>query len=710
MEERQLLSTLVLPSTSAPPTFVATYPINEAGTIVEGDEPLSGGNFLGTLNGSALKATYCVEIDLYIEPGTTYSNAAVTNNGTVYSAAVPNAGAVSWLIQNIGPTATTPEEQDALQAAIWRAEYGSEFQLDGVDNDNGAPSFNSTIGPIYQNDLAALGNHTAPVANVDWISPGPNPDTTEGQGLVALGNAPSTQTNTTTTVTSSVNPSTPGQSVTFTATVADTGPGGAGTPTGSVQFKIDGSNYGSSVVLASGHASVSDAALSTGSHTVQAVYTPNSSSFTGSTSAAIHQTVSSPSAASARLQSIDFTSAQSQNGTTDVFYQNTTSLGFQAGVNQAYPVTQWQVNPTSGHVTVNAPFAQPENTHVTAAVRISVPGVPSGTPYHLVGTSSEPALRFNQSGNLALDPSHTATINVTGQSSLGGKVRIIDQPITWTLILNPGTAKQHSIALGQTGPHMIYVTVGRSVNDNLAHPFNVVTDQRMQLAVEWTAAAIAATGSTSPSPPRIVYEMSQLVTQKVGFNPYYDLSSKGGNYWLAAGNPSQPNNPSQHPALDCDSISTFVSWVCQMVGLPGTITTMTFVPNILSLPPSSLAPNQHFAPYATAVWGSLQPFSPIPAGANPANFRYYLSSNGRMQLDLWDSHGIANAFEAATVLTWAGHTYYFPGGSNKDYVDNANKVLTVFASLGWGVWEGNKEIEVKPLCFYKAAPSDPLPA
>jgi hypothetical protein len=456
---------------------------------------------------------------------------------------------------------------------------------------------------------------------------------------------------------------------------------------------------------------VSDAALSAGKHTVEAVYTPNSSKFAASTSVTIDQTVSSPSAAGARLELIRFLSAQSENGTTDVFWQNTTSLGFQEGVNHPYPTTQWQVNPSSGHVTENAPFVQAENTYVTAYVQISVPGALSGMSYRLVGTSPERALRFNQSGHLVVNASHVATFVVTGQSSLGGQVRIIDQPITWTLTLNPGAANQRSFALGQTGPHTIYVTIGPSVNDNLTHPYNVVTDQRMQLAVEWTAAAIAATGSKSPSPPEIVYQMSQLVTQKVGFNPYYDLSSKGGNYWLAAGNPSQPNNPSQHPALDCDSISTFISWVCQMVGLPGTITTMTFAPDVFNLQPRSLVAKQKFAPYVTAVWGSLQPFSPIPAGANPANFRYYLSSNRRMQLDLWDSHGNANAFEAATVLTWGGHTYYYPGGTNKDYVDDASKVLTVFKSLGWGVWHGNKEIEVKPVLFlYKPAPSDPLPA
>src|SRR5262249_45708059 len=53
------------------------------------------------------------------------------------------------------------------------------------------------------------------------------------------------QVNTSTTLVSSVNPSLYGQSVQFTATVN----GGPIIPTGSVQFAIDGSNFGSAVTL-----------------------------------------------------------------------------------------------------------------------------------------------------------------------------------------------------------------------------------------------------------------------------------------------------------------------------------------------------------------------------------------------------------------------------------------------------------------------------
>ena len=94
----------------------------------------------------------------------------------------------------------------------------------------------------------------------------------------------------TTTVASSLNPSIYGQAVTFTANVAAVSPG-VGTPTGTVQFTIDGSNFGSPVTLASGSAtSGSTSTLTEGTHTVTAVYL-GSTNFAPSTSPVLNQVV-----------------------------------------------------------------------------------------------------------------------------------------------------------------------------------------------------------------------------------------------------------------------------------------------------------------------------------------------------------------------------------------------------------------------------------
>ena len=70
---------------------------------------------------------------------------------------------------------------------------------------------------------------------------------------------------------SSTNPSTFGQSVTFTATVAASA-AGSSVPTGSVTFMDGTQTLGSSSVNNSGVASISTASLSGGTHAITAVY------------------------------------------------------------------------------------------------------------------------------------------------------------------------------------------------------------------------------------------------------------------------------------------------------------------------------------------------------------------------------------------------------------------------------------------------------
>ena len=66
-----------------------------------------------------------------------------------------------------------------------------------------------------------------------------------------------------------------GQSVTFTATVENISDSAdPATPTGTAQFTVDGSPYGTPVDLVHGVASISDADLPVGSHTISAASTP----------------------------------------------------------------------------------------------------------------------------------------------------------------------------------------------------------------------------------------------------------------------------------------------------------------------------------------------------------------------------------------------------------------------------------------------------
>ena len=140
---------------------------------------------------------------------------------------------------------------------------------------------NVTCGPTYSYFVTAvLANTTPPQESVPS-------DTTSAIPTCA---------STSTTVTSSVNPSIYGQSVTFIATVANTS-GSTATPTGSVQFSVDGVPFGAPVPLSGSGAAATATSGATATlrvsgspHAIKAVYTNADGNFSGS-SGTLGQTV-----------------------------------------------------------------------------------------------------------------------------------------------------------------------------------------------------------------------------------------------------------------------------------------------------------------------------------------------------------------------------------------------------------------------------------
>jgi hypothetical protein len=87
---------------------------------------------------------------------------------------------------------------------------------------------------------------------------------------------------TTTSVVSSANPSVFGQAVNFTATVSPSVAGSGDTPTGAVQFQIDGSDFGGPVNLTGGVAtSPPTSTLTAGDHTVTAIFSGGTGGYAG---------------------------------------------------------------------------------------------------------------------------------------------------------------------------------------------------------------------------------------------------------------------------------------------------------------------------------------------------------------------------------------------------------------------------------------------
>ncbi|HLJ94566.1 MAG TPA: Ig-like domain-containing protein [Gemmataceae bacterium] len=154
-----------------------------------------------------------------------------------------------------------------------------QFQIDG--SNAGRPVTVSTSGGVTAASLSiatlSVGSHTI---SASYSGDG---DVAPSTGGLAGGQA-ITKAGSSTAVSSAMSPSVTGQSVTLTATISVTAPG-AGTPTGTVQFQIDGANVGSpvSVGTASGltTASFSIATLMVGTHTIKANYNGDGS-FAGS--------------------------------------------------------------------------------------------------------------------------------------------------------------------------------------------------------------------------------------------------------------------------------------------------------------------------------------------------------------------------------------------------------------------------------------------
>ena len=145
----------------------------------------------------------------------------------------------------------------------------------------------------------------------------------------------SVQSSTQTTLTSSANPSTFGQLVTFTATVSSLG----GTPTGPVTFVDGATTLGTGTLNSSGVATFSTSSLSVASHSITAVYGDNGN-YLSSTSSAISQVVNQASTSTSLTssanpatfgQSVTFTATVASAGGTPTgtvtFMDGATTLG-----------------------------------------------------------------------------------------------------------------------------------------------------------------------------------------------------------------------------------------------------------------------------------------------------------------------------------------------------------------------------------------------
>jgi hypothetical protein len=313
---------------------------------------------------------------------------------------------------------------------------------------------------------------------------------------------------TTTAVSSSLNPSTESQSVTFTATLSWSAPG---TPTGTVTF-VDGTNtLGTSRVNGSGVATFSISTLTVGTHNITASYSGDGN-FSGSTSSVLSQVVQQGNTSTALASSLNpSTESQSVTFTATVssavgltptgsvkFLDGTTTLGSSAlngagiatftistlnvgtqGITAVYsgdanndpstsPVLNQVVQKANTTTALSANPPSPnlnQSVTFTATVTPGIAGTPTGTVTFWDGTTQLGTSPVNGSGIATFSTStlaagtHSITAAYSGDGNFNGST---SSAVSVTVIapnfsLTSSTLSPSSIAPGASAKSTVTI-------------------------------------------------------------------------------------------------------------------------------------------------------------------------------------------------------------------------------------------------------------
>jgi hypothetical protein len=260
------------------------------------------------------------------------------------------------------------------------------------------------------------------------------------------------------TLASSINPSTAGQKVAFTATISPAATGGT------MAF-LDGSAPLGSVAVSNGSALLSVSTLSGGDHSITAVYSGDANS-SGSTSAILGQTVRK-----------NLTKTQIQSSPNPSAHGQAVTLSATVSPNSAKGTIEFlEGSKALGTVSVNGGGAAlsistlPAGTHSITAVYSGDGNNSSSTSPALTQTVNKttPTLTLTGSPNAAAK-GQKVTFNATVfPSSATGTVRFLDGSATvGTAVLTSGTASL-SVSTLAVGSHSITAVYSGDVNDSAA--------------------------------------------------------------------------------------------------------------------------------------------------------------------------------------------------------------------------------------------------
>ena len=349
------------------------------------------------------------------------------------------------------------------------------------------------------------------------------------------------QAGTTTTITSSLNPSNYGQSVTFTATVASTIPTSL-TPTGTVTF-FDGATQIGSAPVNQGLAAYTTSILTAGSHSIVAEYSGDSD-FSGSNSAALPDVVNQDASTTVTTpsvnptvwgQSVTFTatvgSAVPGAGTPTgqvTFYDGTTAIDTQTLVNGGASYTTSTL-PVGGHsITANYGGDTDFNGSRSTAFTQVVNQASTATG---LASSVDPSV-YGQSVTFTA----AVTASAPGSGTPAGQVTFYDGTTAIdTATLSSGSATFETSALA-VGGHSI--TAQYAVSTDFAGSTSAAVTQTVNRDASTTAVASSANPSIYGQPVTFTTTLSAAAPGSgtpTGTVTFYDGNQPIDTETLAAG-------------------------------------------------------------------------------------------------------------------------------------------------------------------------------
>jgi phospholipase C len=261
-----------------------------------------------------------------------------------------------------------------------------------------------SITAVYKGSAAFSGSTSALLSQV----------VDEGTSTVAL--------------TSSLNPSTFGQAVTFTATVSSL----SGTPTGNVTFKNGRSTLGTAA-LAGGVATLTTAALDVGTDSITAVY-KGSTAFSGSTSSVLSQVVDQVASAVALTsslnpstigQAVTFTatvSSLSGAATGTIMFENGSVILDTAVLTGGVATIVTSLLP-AGTLAITSAYSGSKNVGASSATLTQTVNPVGSSSYSLTATALNP--NWFTPGTAS-----TSSVQVTPANGYAGNVNLVCSTIT----------------------------------------------------------------------------------------------------------------------------------------------------------------------------------------------------------------------------------------------------------------------------------------